>query len=84
MKVSSQGVRLEKIKNGKYNVKPKRTGVVNITVSGGGLEPTDFKYRVKKIPDPVVRLGRKGQTSMRPNEFKAFKGLVTLLENFDL
>ena len=42
VQVTSQGVRLEKIKNGKYNVKPIRTGVVNITVSGGGLEPTNF------------------------------------------
>ncbi|HFB99277.1 MAG TPA: gliding motility protein GldM, partial [Phaeodactylibacter sp.] len=82
VQVSSNDVRMEKIQNGKYNVKPKRLGKAKIIVSGGGLETT-FEYRVKKIPDPVIRLGRKGQTSMKPNEFKAFKGLVALLENFD-
>ena len=81
--VSSNDVRMEKIRNGKFNVKPKRTGIAKITVSGGGLEPTTFEYRVKKIPDPVIRLGRKGQTSMKPNEIRAFEGLVALLENFD-
>ncbi len=81
--VSSNDVRMEKIRNGKFNVKPKRTGTATITVSGGGLEPTTFEYRVKKIPDPVIRLGRKGQNSMKPNEIKAFEGLIALLENFD-
>lgn len=81
--VSSNDVRMKKIRNGKFNVKPKRIGTATITISGGGLEPTTFEYRVKKIPDPVIRLGRKGQSSMKPNEIKAFKGLVALLENFD-
>ena len=83
VQVSSSDLRLEKIRNGKFNVKPKRTGTATITISGGGLEPTTFEYRVKKIPDPVIRLGRKGQSSMKPNEIKAFAGLVALLENFD-
>lgn len=83
VRVTSDDVRLEKIRNGKFNVKPKRAGEASITVSGGGLDPTIFKYRVKKIPDPVLRLGRKGQNGMKPNEFKAFQGLVALLENFD-
>lgn len=83
VQVTGDGVRLEKIRNGKYSVKPKRTGRVSITVSGGGLEPTNFEYRVKKIPDPAIRLGRKGQEGMSPNEFKAQQGLVALLENFD-
>jgi len=81
--VSSNDVRMDKIRHGKFNVKPMRTGIAKITISGGGLQPTIFEYRVKKIPDPVIRLGRKGQTLMEPNEIKAFKGLVALLENFD-
>lgn len=83
VKVFSNDVRMEKIRNGKFIIKPKRTGVAKVTVSGGGLEPTTFEYRVKKIPDPIILLGRKGQTSMRPNEIKVFEGLVALLENFD-
>jgi len=83
VKVSSNDVRLEKIRNGKYSVKPKRTGSAEITVSGGGLEPTTFKYRVKKIPDPVIRLSRNPKSRMNPGEFKAYQGLVALLERFD-
>ena len=82
VRVSSNDVHINKIRNGKYNVKPKRIGKAKIIVSGGGLE-TAFEYRVKRIPDPVIRLGRRGQTAMSPNEFKVFKGLVALLENFD-
>lgn len=81
--VKSNDVRLDKIKNGRYNIKPTKVGQAKIVVSGGGLEPTTFNYRVKRIPDPVVKLSLRGESSMSPGKFKAFKGLVALLENFD-
>ena len=83
VKVSSSDVRMEKIRNGKFNVKPTKVGEAKIVVSGGGLEPTNFVYRVKRIPDPVIRLGRRGDNAMNPAKFKAFKGLLAILENFD-
>ncbi|MFZ4544235.1 MAG: gliding motility protein GldM [Saprospiraceae bacterium] len=60
-------------------------GECNINVSGGGLNET-FKFRVKRIPDPVAQLGigkiAKGG-SMPNGEFKAQQGLVAMLEGFD-
>jgi len=83
MKVSATGVNVNKLSNGKYMVKPKRVGDAKITVSGGGLEPTTFDYRVKKIPDPTIYLGRKRGGTMKLAEFQANRGIVPILENFD-
>ena len=82
VKVEASGLNIQKISNGKYNVKPSRSGIVNINVNAGPLNQT-FEYRVKKIPDPIVQLGRKSGGSMSPNEFKAHKGIIPVLQNFD-
>ena len=50
MRVSAEGVNIVKDSNGKFIAKPARPGEATITVSGGGLTPTTFKYRVKPIP----------------------------------
>lgn len=52
IKVAATGADLTKVSNGKYIVKPKKIGTSMITVSGGGLDPATFEYRVKRIPDP--------------------------------
>lgn len=71
---------------GKYNVTASRPGDATITVSGGGFPATPFKYRVKRIPDPVPMLGagpNKKGGAMGNGEFKAQQGLATVLEGFD-
>jgi gliding motility-associated protein GldM len=84
---SGGGCSMTKTGNGKYNVKvssPGQTAV--ITVSGGGLTPTKFDYRVKRIPDPVAQIGggpNKAGGTMRSGEFKAQKGVYADLKNFD-
>ena len=83
VKVRGEGVTLTKQSNGKYNVKPQRAGEASIVVSGGGLDPTTFKYRVKRIPDPKVHLSNRKKESMSISEFKAYKGLIPFLEGFD-
>ena len=40
-------------------------------------------FRVKRIPDPVARLGNKEDGSMGNGEFKVQKGLIAWLDNFD-
>lgn len=64
-------------------VRVSRQGRAVISLSGGGLEKTDFEFRVKKIPDPIVKLGRKVDGSMKSGEFRAQLGLLPTLENFD-
>ena len=84
VRVGAEGTPLNKTGAGKYIARPTQPGTATITVSGGGLEPTSFPYRIKRIPDPVVKLGGKhlGGT-MRIAEFRAQRGLIPVLENFD-
>jgi hypothetical protein len=68
---------------GKYTVTADKPGEAKIFVSGGGLARTSFDFRVKRIPDPVARLGNKKDGSMGNGEFKVQKGLIAWLDNFD-
>jgi len=83
LKVNAEGVRLEKKAGGKYITKPTKPGLAKITVSGGGLKPTVFDYKVKPIPTPVVKLGTKTSATISANELKVYKRLTPVLENFD-
>ena len=60
----------------------KPTADCKINVSGGGMNASK-NFRVKRIPDPVARLGNKGDGSMGNGEFKVQKGLIAWLDNFD-
>lgn len=67
---------------GKYNVRVTTPGEASLTVSGGGASQT-FKYRVKRIPDPVPMIGKKKGGQFGNGEFKAQGGVAAVLENFD-
>ncbi|HHM20722.1 MAG TPA: hypothetical protein ENJ20_01755, partial [Bacteroidetes bacterium] len=58
------------------------TNNCKINVSGGGMNRSKT-FRVKRIPDPVARLGNKSDGSMGNGEFKAQQGLIAWLDNFD-
>ncbi len=85
LKVSASGggIRMNKEREGKYTVTVSEPGEARVTVSGGGLTPTNFNFRVKRIPDPVAFLGRSKGGSMGNGEFKAQDGLIARLDNFD-
>ena len=83
MRVSGTGVVLEKKANGKFVAKPGKANRATITVSGGGLAPTAFEYRVKSIPDPKVKLGNLTGGTIPVAHFQAQLGLIPHLENFD-
>jgi gliding motility-associated protein GldM len=80
---SGGGLQLNRTGTGKYNAKVTTPGEAKITVSGGGLTPTTFDFRVKRIPDPVPQLGRSRGGTMGNGEFKAQEGVLAILENFD-
>ncbi len=80
---SGGGISMRSAGTGKYVATVSQPGEAKITVSGGGLTPTNFTFRVKRIPDPVPRLGRSSGGPMGNGEFKAQEGLIALLENFD-
>ncbi len=83
IQVRGEGVTLSKTSGGKYVTTPSRVGDAKIIISGGGLEPTSFKYRIKRIPDPVVKVGRKNGGTINASEFKAQRGIIPHLEGFD-
>ena len=81
--VKATGTSLEKKSNGKYVAIPERTGEAIITVSGPGLNPTSFPYRVKRIPDPIPALGNLRGGDVPSGTFRAQQGLIPILEQFD-
>ncbi len=75
-----------KAKDGNYNVrvtKPTRKGeFAKINVKAPGLdESRDF--RVKRIPDPIPKLGKDRGGAMPSGQFKAQPGVFPVLEGFD-
>ena len=68
----------------RYTVRANTPGEATITVSGGKLPPTEFKYRVKRIPDPRPLLGARLKSGAIANGvFRAQGGIAAVLENFD-
>lgn len=84
LRVSANGVSINKVNGSNYVVRGTTpTNDASITVSGPGVSQT-FKYRVKRIPDPVATLGMKFRGgSIGNGEFKAQGGIIPVLENFD-
>ena len=84
VQVSGTNVTLQKRAGGKYTVIPQEPGLATITVSGGGIKPTKFDYRVKRIPDPILRLSKKSGGKISPGEMRAQKGIIPFLDfDFD-
>lgn len=83
IKVTASGTELEKKSNGKYVAIPSKVGEATITVSGPGLNPTTFPYRVKRIPDPIPALGNLRGGDVPSGTFRAQQGLIPILEQFD-
>jgi gliding motility-associated protein GldM len=54
---------------------------VNVTAAGQSLG--SFNFRVKRIPDPVAKIGASRGGNIKSNIFKSQKGLYAELENFD-
>lgn len=55
-----------------------------ITITASSAEFTkDFYFRGKRIPDPAPRLANAGGGKIHAGTFKAQRGMVAVLENFD-
>ncbi len=77
------GIDLVRQGGGKFVANVKSPGEANITLSGGGLPPTNFKFRVKRIPTPVPMLSDKRGGAMPNGVFKAQQGVIPVLEGFE-
>ncbi|MGH1336414.1 MAG: GldM family protein [Aureispira sp.] len=82
LNVKTKGVKLSG-SGAKRIAKVTTPGVASVTLSGGGLSPTEFKFRVKRIPDPKVVIDDRTGGFIKSGRFKVQRGLYPKLENFD-
>ena len=84
IKVSVAGGMLKKNSSTGYNIHVQRVGDVIVTVQDtrrGKSYP--FKFRVKALPNPIVRMGEHLDGLIRSSEMKTQEGLIAKLEDFD-
>jgi gliding motility-associated protein GldM len=67
---------------GKYNVRVSAVGKANITVNADGKAST-YEFRVKRIPDPVIKVGPSSGGRVQSVVFKNQSFVRADLENFD-
>ncbi len=74
--------------NGKYIVKVTQPGKANVTVSakqpdGSSKSMGAVEFRVKRVPDPVAKVGGVPGGSIAVSKMKVQQGIIAELENFD-
>lgn len=84
LSASGGGVQLTKKAPGKYIVRATTIGESTITISEAGGRSTPFKFRVKRVPDPITTVGGtfEGGKIDKAN-LMVQQGLIALLKNFD-
>lgn len=58
-------------------------GTAKVSVTAKGQSLGSFDFRVKRIPDPVAKIGGSKGGKLRSNIFKSQSGLYAELEDFD-
>ncbi len=84
-------IRAKNRKAGQYIVRVRRPGeasvIVKVKLPDGSTKVIDRKkFRVKRVPDPIAMVGNLDpsvKSKVRAGEFKAQRGLVAVLKNFD-
>ena len=67
---------------GRYNVRVSAPGNASITVNADG-KPSTYPFRIKRIPDPVIKVGPSGGGRIQSVVFKNQGFARADLENFD-
>jgi gliding motility-associated protein GldM len=80
--VTGGGGSITKTGSNNYTVRVTSGPECRVNVSGGGMNDSKV-FRVKRIPDPVARLGRLEDGSVGSGEFRAQSGVIAWLDNFD-
>lgn len=86
--VEDGGAKIKKISGGKYSVKAMeptaRAEYCTIKIMDVAKNRIVASFRIKRIPDPIAKLtnNKRGGT-LRPEEMRAQRGLMAILENFD-
>ncbi|MEM6769272.1 MAG: GldM family protein [Bacteroidota bacterium] len=67
----------------KFIIEGTKQGDAKVTVTANGQTLGSFDFRVKRIPDPVAKVGGSRGGDIRASTFKAQQGLYAELEAFD-
>ncbi len=67
---------------GKWEANVTTPGEATVNVSVDGKSAGDFKFRVKRIPDPVAKVGNLEPGRVAANVFRAQGGVVAELKDF--
>jgi gliding motility-associated protein GldM len=82
IKVNMSNGDLSKNGDGTYTARVSSPGTASVSLSAPGLNYSK-EFRVKRIPDPVVKLGKLMPGKVGDGEFKAQNGLIPWLDGFD-
>ena len=82
--ITSEDVEIISLGKGKYNFIPKTAGKVILKVQPKGMAVQEIEYRVKRIPDPIARLGFKSGGEISLSNFIYYNEINAYLEGFDL
>lgn len=81
--LSSDDVDLTAMGAGKYNAKPRELGEARIKVIPEGGAAREVVFRVKRIPDPIARVGKTTGGTYPADQFKTATSVNIFLSNFD-
>jgi len=68
--------------NGRFNARVTTPGKITLNVTADG-KTTPFEFRVKRIPDPIIKVGTSGGGRMQAVAFRSQTFVRADLENFD-
>jgi len=85
LSLTATGAVVKKSKEGHYLASCSKPGQSILTVTNKITgQSKNVKFRVKRIPNPTIRLGDNVDGLIGAGEFRAQPGLMTKLENFDM
>lgn len=83
VELTSEDLALTDLGEGRYNANPKELGEAKIKVLAGGKEVRTVVFRVKRIPDPVARVGKTTGGTYPAEQFRSANSVNILINNFD-
>lgn len=84
LKVSVSNGTARNTGKGQYDINVTNAGgTCTVTLSGGGLTPSSFPFRIKRIPSPVAYIAGKMGGAVGNGEFAAQRGIEPRLEGFE-
>ncbi|MFK8007090.1 MAG: GldM family protein [Saprospiraceae bacterium] len=84
LKVSCEDGEIKDLGNGHYNVRVNTVGNKIIKVEADGIAPKEIEYRVKRIPDPISKIGFLSGGAVSIGYFEHQKKITANLQGWPL